>query len=324
MLGLFDARRGEHERTASRMRDARNHAYRPTEAAGPTTDPAAEHNTDARGARLLTTRASRRRFLAGLGALPLAAMLGACGGSDELTTPHISVSGAELTPSPTPSPVATATRTPESAATATATATPSGEPAAAATPVLDPRLAGFTIPIAGACLPSHDGVMPNAPRVYRNGVHEGVDFYNGDSCTGIALGTPIVAMRDGVVTRADHGYEELTLELLEELSARTQAQGYSDPDTLDVYRGRQVWIDHGAGVVTRYCHLSEIAAGTHVGQHVDRGQLVAYVGESGTPESVLNPGTEMHLHAEVRLDDSFLGSNLPPADVRSLYQQLFA
>ncbi|MEX2372615.1 MAG: hypothetical protein WD800_02315, partial [Dehalococcoidia bacterium] len=47
------------------------------------------------------------------------------------------------------------------------------------------------------------------------------------------------------------------------------------------------------------------------------------VGESGTPESVTAPGTELHLHWEVRLDETFLGADAPPEDVRALYARLF-
>ena len=32
----------------------------------------------------------------------------------------------------------------------------------------------------------------------------------------------------------------------------------NDPDVLDSFRGRQVWVDHGHGIVTRYAHLSAI------------------------------------------------------------------
>ena len=55
------------------------------------------------------------------------------------------------------------------------------------------------------------------------------------------------------------------------------------------------------------------------------GDLMAIgaVGESGTPESVIAPGTEMHLHAEVRVEDSFLGAGLDIVEVRALYARLF-
>ena len=140
----------------------------------------------------------------------------------------------------------------------------------------------------------------------------------------ISRGTEIFAMYDGVVIRADHDYVDITAEQVVELAARTAEQGFTDPETLDIYRGRQVWIDHGNGVVTRYAHLDGIADTIDVGVRVSAADLVGWVGESGTPESVTDPGTEYHLHAEVRVGESFLGADLEPAVVRELYQRLFA
>ena len=53
------------------------------------------------------------------------------------------------------------------------------------------------------------------------------------------------------------------------------------------------------------------------------GDLVGFVGESGTPSSVTNPGHEYHLHFELRVGASYLGSGLPPARVRALYVAAF-
>jgi murein DD-endopeptidase MepM/ murein hydrolase activator NlpD len=100
----------------------------------------------------------------------------------------------------------------------------------------------------------------------------------------------------------------------------------ADPNTeasLDQFRGRQVWIDHGDGVITRYCHLSGIAPGVAAGMQATAGQLVGFVGESGTPSSVRNPGHEYHLHFELRVAGSYLGHGLTLAQVRALYARVF-
>jgi len=195
---------------------------------------------------------------------------------------------------------------------------------AATTPPPDPRLSGFSYPIAGACLPSSDNLMPNAPREYRAGIHEGVDFYSGYNCADIPANTPAMAVKAGKVIRADHAFVDMTLDELNAILARTQAQGYTDAEALDKFRGRQVWIDHGNGVVTRYCHLGGIPDDVVAGANVQGGDVVGFVGDSGTPESVTDPGVEIHLHWEVRVDDSFLGAGLPAPDVRALYERLFA
>lgn len=179
-------------------------------------------------------------------------------------------------------------------------------------------LRGFIFPIAGACLPQSDTLMPNAPRPYRNGIHEGVDFYASDNCNKrITKGTEVLAAKGGRVIRADLDYHDLTAQQV------NFYWGRSDEEALDAFRGRQVWIDHGSGIVTRYCHLSGIAPGIREGMTVEQGQIIAYVGESGTPESVTAPGTEYHLHFEVRVGPIFLGKGLPPDEVRALYERLF-
>lgn len=204
--------------------------------------------------------------------------------------------------------VATVTRLPETTKTPVPTAV---------------VLSGFAYPIAGGCLPKNDYLMPGAPRAYRNGVHEGVDFYDSDNCTSIGVGTEVFAAKEGTVIRADWNYQDLTVAEVNNLEAHARFNG-SDPRIEDSFRGRQVWVDHGNGIVTRYAHLSGIAKGIQRGTHVGQGQLIGYVGESGTPESVTAPGTEYHLHFEIRVAGQYLGDGLPPDEVRRLYQQAFS
>lgn len=98
------------------------------------------------------------------------------------------------------------------------------------------------------------------------------DPINGEGAfhTGVDIdapyGTPVRAAADGEVTGAQMG------------------AGY----------GRAVELDHGHDVMTLYGHLSAVAVVP--GEHVSRGQIIGYVGESGR-------ATGPHLHYEVRLHD---------------------
>ena len=141
-------------------------------------------------------------------------------------------------------------------------------PVAAQSPA--PDLRGFSYPIAGGCLPKGAQLMPNAAREYRKGLHEGVDFYNSDNCTRITRGTSVLAAKAGRVIRADVDWVRPT--------AAQNAAALKVPTTdasVDQFRGRQVWIDHGDGVVSRYCHLDGIVAGTVKGLAVTAGHLLA-------------------------------------------------
>jgi len=96
------------------------------------------------------------------------------------------------------------------------------------------------------------------------------DPINGEGAfhTGIDIdapyGTPVRAAGDGDVSDASMG------------------AGY----------GREVVLDHGHDVLTVYGHLSAVAV--FPGQHVVRGQVIGYVGQSGR-------ATGPHLHYEVRV-----------------------
>lgn len=93
------------------------------------------------------------------------------------------------------------------------------------------------------------------PLYHRAVPHEGIDI-------SAPRGTPILAAAKGKVTRA--GW----------------VSGY----------GQMVEIAHGYGFVTRYGHASKLMV--RVGQVVDRGEIIAQVGNSGI-------ATSSHLHYEV-------------------------
>lgn len=258
-------------------------------------------------------------------------------------TPEAAVAAQPETEQPDGAPVAqgatqadpaadSAAGTDEAPATQAQAESPTGDPSAEAPaadadpqPVADADpLLGFTIPIAGACVPQSELLLPGSPRAYRNGIHEGVDFYSGavGGCPAeliVTLATPILAAKAGIVIRADWDYLNITQA---ELDAAAAA-GFQGLEILDRFRGRQVWIDHSDGVVTRYAHLSAIAAGLAVGQTVEAGQIIAFAGESGTPESVQAPGTDVHGHFEIRVGDGYLGEGLAIGDARFLYLEAF-
>ena len=93
-------------------------------------------------------------------------------------------------------------------------------------------------------------------------MHKGIDF-------AVPQGTPVMAAGAGKVT------------------FRGWAGEY----------GNFVVIDHGNGYSTAYGHLSRFAEGTHVGEHVSQGEVVAYSGMTGL-------ATGPHLHYEIRVHNN--------------------
>jgi len=96
------------------------------------------------------------------------------------------------------------------------------------------------------------------PFTGENGNHNAIDISS-------AVGQPVRAPADGIVVKAEW------------------ANGY----------GNVIYISHGYGYSTRYGHLSAYAA--KPGQHVKRGDIIAYVGSTGR-------STGPHLHYETRID----------------------
>ncbi|MGA2975723.1 MAG: M23 family metallopeptidase [Spirochaetia bacterium] len=94
-------------------------------------------------------------------------------------------------------------------------------------------------------------------------MHTGVDIAWG-------MGTPIVATADGTVIQTS----------------------YTDD------LGNFVTIQHKYGYYTRYAHMSSFA-GKHKGDHVNRGDVIGYIGITGMT-------TGPHLHYEVRLGSSYI------------------
>ena len=90
--------------------------------------------------------------------------------------------------------------------------------------------------------------------------HRGVDY-------GAATGTPVQATGDGQVTFAG------------------RQGGY----------GNVVIVDHGRGNRTLYAHLSRFAPKMRVGQRVNQGQIIGYVGSTGW-------ATGPHLHYEFQVN----------------------
>lgn len=157
-------------------------------------------------------------------------------------------------------------------------------------------VSGLRLPIDGVPLPDDPELLPNAARAYRAGWHEGIDFPARE-------GTPVHSVARGVVVRVDREYVEWDDAAKQAALDAAVALGYTPSATLDLIRGRQVWLDHGGGVVSRYAHLSAVAL-LAVGDPVVAGQVIGAVGSSGLREG--GP----HLHLEIRIGTSYLGDGL--------------
>ncbi len=183
-------------------------------------------------------------------------------------------------------------------------------------PTLLMSLDDFTVPIGGSNISFRDFQMPGAPRHYRLGVHQGLDFY-------WQPGTKVLAAGDGIVVRADLEYVPPTAVQLSAWWTDSQERGYTSSEILDRYLGQQVWIQHENGIVTRYAHLRSITSGIAEGVQVSRGQIIGEVGNSGSPASLESETADAHLHFEMWFGDANLGQFLRPIEARQWVERIF-
>ena len=182
----------------------------------------------------------------------------------------------------------------------------------------------YVVPVEGATLSSRASHLPGAPRSYRNGTHEGFDFYDGTVSVEIAYGTPQRAVAAGTVIRADVDYTPLTQEAYDALIAEATSSLSTPSDVLDALRGRQVWIRHPGGFVSRYAHLSGVAEGVVEGARVAQGATVGFTGNSGTSEAAAGTEAGPHPHVEIwREDGTYLGAGMEPPEIYAVAAQVF-
>jgi murein DD-endopeptidase MepM/ murein hydrolase activator NlpD len=93
---------------------------------------------------------------------------------------------------------------------------------------------------------------------------------------------------------------------------RATGDGLVDSAAMVSGYGREVVLDHGHGVRTVYGHLSGMLV--LAGQHVVRGQIIGFVGQSGR-------ATAPHLHYEVRINNTPVN---PHKYLRSTFAEMAA
>lgn len=161
-------------------------------------------------------------------------------------------------------------------------------------------LAFLNKPIENAQISTISNHLPGAKRAYRNGFHEGIDWYGYASGQHISTETPILAMAEGVVVRADHGFEEYASPVIRNKDLALTAQLGETPEFIfDRLRGRQVWVQYEKGVMNRFAHLDAIPETIQVGDKVSSDTIIGFVGNSGTSGAVNQDGSELHLHQDL-------------------------
>lgn len=167
---------------------------------------------------------------------------------------------------------------------------------------LQGRAGHLITPIEGARPSTRPSHWPGAPRAYRGGTHLGLDYYSQASGITITAQTEVRSAAEGWVIRVDHGHRELAPAERAEVLAQARQVGDQDPQAIDPLHGRQVWVLHRGGLMTRYSHLSATDPGLILGQFIPAGQVLGRVGNSGTRAAAAGTGLDHHLHFELYVD----------------------
>jgi len=190
-------------------------------------------------------------------------------------------------------------------------------------PVFDPSvslpgwLPTLTPPLVRVPVPVDPARLPGAPRTYRGGVHEGVDFAG-------APGTPVRAAESGFVLAVEDRCD-LPGDRREEVLRHCRRLGRTPGVVLDVLHGKRVVLSHGLVggrlLTTSYSHLGEIRSDLSPGLRIEKGEVIAKVGNSGTSHAGDDGWGELHF--EIEVDGLPLGLGLSPREAGALYRAAF-
>lgn len=179
-------------------------------------------------------------------------------------------------------------------------------------PILDAEISTF---------PNH---LPGAKRAYRNGFHEGIDWYAYAIGSHISFETPVYAMADGIVVRADHDYIEYpSADIRNKDLAITTELAETPLYIFDRLRGRQVWVQYEKGVMNRFAHLNAIPETLKVGDQVTSDTVIGFVGNSGTSGAVNGDGSELHLHQDILIYGDLFWKPFTLEEVREILVRVF-
>lgn len=230
----------------------------------------------------LVARVSRRKLFAGLGLGAAAVVVGRAGNAAGAVAGQLNVPGQALEQASriTTTTSSTTTTTTTTSTTTTSTTVPDDVPIADIPPVegvpvdlapLQPGQIRFPI-ISGADDSVY--VLDNfgAPRGSR--LHEGVDIMADHRL-------PVIAVAGGVLTRE-----------------------YEDSGSCSGAGNGWTVTDEANNVAYKYFHLDAHAAGLELGDTVVAGQIIGYVGETGTSGVCSASFSNYHLHFEYRPNNS--------------------
>ena len=176
-----------------------------------------------------------------------------------------------------------------------------------------------------------DSRLPGAPRTYRgaNARHKGIDLYTGE------CGLLVLSPAEGWIIDLTDKEQFQNSETRDAILAVANKAGFTPSPILENLHGASLVIyhgwDEGTCYYSRLSHLENFSKEWKLGDYIERGETIGYVGASGTSanfKSAEDKKYGCHLHFEWHVikggEDLALGFEERDNDLkRRLYYELF-
>jgi murein DD-endopeptidase MepM/ murein hydrolase activator NlpD len=181
----------------------------------------------------------------------------------------------------------------------------------------------FIYPVEDATLPVWPRVYPGASRLYRYGVHRGVDIYSFNAPDGFRTGWPARVMGNGTVIESTIPYEGINSTIFQVMLRESRAAGQTPPDLLRDFYGKYLMVEHTNGLISLYAHLDELNQELTPGTLIRQGDSIGTVGVTGT-SGEFNPVTvSPHLHFDIYIGERYLGQGVTIRETMWWFAQMF-
>jgi len=163
-----------------------------------------------------------------------------------------------------------------------------------------------------------------APREYRSGTHNGLDFNCGTT------DHRITAAADGEVLFVVSDYVNPTVDDRNAVLQNAEAASDTPFWTLAMLYGNFAVVAHDVGprsdrVITIYAHLDEVDPNIVTGRIISQGELIGFSGNTGTSTAaggINDKHSSVHLHWELHVNDRAVGYLGNPVDNEILYREM--
>lgn len=185
---------------------------------------------------------------------------------------------------------------------------------------------GLMTPIADVTFSMSPAHLPGPPLSASDRPRQGFSFVNGHAGRPLMPAEAVVAVAAGEIVRIDHDHPEQNADLHNHWLALESEPGFLGAHARDQLLGRQIWLRHPSGHLSRYAQLSEVHPQLMPGDSVEQGQIIGLVGAVGIAAGESAPESVPPLHFQLWSSDSshYLGQNLTAFETHRQIATIFS